>query len=86
MLGEEGQGLAIALNSLDGGRAGIAAQAVGIGHAALAFTLDYVREREAFGGPIGRFERAPRKAWNNGSPHSGSPAPIPARRMAPGKW
>ena len=55
MLGEEGQGLAIALNSLDGGRAGIAAQAVGIGHAALTFTLDYVNEREAFGGPIGRF-------------------------------
>ena len=55
VLGEEGEGLAIALNSLDGGRAGIAAQAVGIGHAALVFTLDYVREREAFGGPIGRF-------------------------------
>jgi len=55
-LGEEGQGLEIALASLDGGRAGIAAQAVGIARAALDLALQYVREREAFGGPIGRFE------------------------------
>jgi alkylation response protein AidB-like acyl-CoA dehydrogenase len=55
-LGEEGQGLEIALASLDGGRAGIAAQSVGIGRAALQLALQYVREREAFGGPIGRFE------------------------------
>ena len=55
-VGEEGQGLEIALNSLDGGRAGIAAQAVGIARAALRLTLQYVREREAFGGPIGRFQ------------------------------
>jgi len=56
MLGKEGQGLEIALHSLDGGRAGIAAQSVGIAHTALHLTLQYVREREAFGGPIGRFE------------------------------
>lgn len=56
LLGEEGQGLEIALRSLDGGRAGIAAQAVGIARAALSAALGYVREREAFGGPIGRFE------------------------------
>ncbi len=56
MLGKEGQGLEIALRSLDGGRAGIAAQSVGIAHTALHLTLQYVREREAFGGPIGRFE------------------------------
>jgi len=55
-LGEEGQGLEIALGSLDGGRAGIAAQAVGIARAALEAALAYAREREAFGGPIGRFE------------------------------
>jgi len=55
-LGNEGQGLEIALHSLDGGRAGIAAQAVGIAQSALTATLAYVREREAFGGPIGRFE------------------------------
>lgn len=55
-LGEEGQGLRIALDSLDGGRAGIAAQAVGIARAALEASLAYAREREAFGGPIGRFQ------------------------------
>ena len=55
-LGKEGQGLEIALHSLDGGRAGIAAQAVGIAQSALTTTLAYVQEREAFGGPIGRFE------------------------------
>ena len=55
-LGEEGQGLEIALGSLDGGRAGIAAQAVGIAQAAFDAALQYVRERDAFGGPIGRFE------------------------------
>ncbi len=56
MVGDRGQGLEIALHSLDGGRAGIAAQAVGIAHAALVQSLRYVCEREAFGGPIGRFE------------------------------
>jgi len=54
-VGKEGQGLEIALASLDGGRAGIAAQSVGIARAAHELTLQYVREREAFGGPIGRF-------------------------------
>lgn len=56
LVGEPGQGLEVALHSLDGGRAGIAAQSVGIAHAALRLTLRYVCEREAFGGPIGRFE------------------------------
>jgi len=56
LLGEEGDGLKIALDSLDGGRAGIAAQAVGIGQGAYEAARDYLREREAFGGPIGRFE------------------------------
>ena len=44
------------MHSLDGGRAGIAAQAVGIAQSALTTTLAYVQERAAFGGPIGRFE------------------------------
>ena len=56
MLGEEGDGLKIALDSLDGGRAGIAAQAVGIGRGAYEAARDYLQEREAFGGPIGRLE------------------------------
>jgi alkylation response protein AidB-like acyl-CoA dehydrogenase len=56
LLGEEGDGLQIALDSLDGGRAGIAAQAVGIAQGAFDAARDYLQEREAFGGPIGRFE------------------------------
>lgn len=52
MLGEEGQGFKIAMSTLDGGRIGIAAQALGIGQAALAHALDYAKERETFGKPI----------------------------------
>ncbi|MDQ6915791.1 MAG: acyl-CoA dehydrogenase family protein [Actinomycetota bacterium] len=54
-LGEPGQGMRIALSTLDGGRIGIAAQAVGIAQAALDLATAYARERQAFGGPIGRF-------------------------------
>lgn len=55
-LGKEGEGYAMALYLLDGGRIGIAAQAVGIMAAALARSLAYARERRQFGEPIGRFE------------------------------
>ncbi|HJO03470.1 MAG TPA: acyl-CoA dehydrogenase family protein [Acidobacteriota bacterium] len=55
-LGGEGDGLAIALDSLDGGRAGIAAQAVGIAQAAFDAARDYLLEREAFGRPLAHFE------------------------------
>ena len=55
-LGEEGDGLGIALDSLDGGRAGIAAQAVGIAQAAFNAARDYLLEREAFGRPLAHFE------------------------------
>ena len=51
-IGEEGQGYAIALSSLEAGRIGIAAQAVGLAQAAHERALAYAREREAFGGPI----------------------------------
>ncbi|HKG65949.1 MAG TPA: acyl-CoA dehydrogenase family protein [Solirubrobacteraceae bacterium] len=53
-LGEPGKGMSIALRTLDGGRIGIAAQAVGIGQAALDLASGYAKERHAFGGPIGR--------------------------------
>src|SRR5918998_5833149 len=46
----------IALSTLDGGRIGIAAQAVGIAQAALDVAAAYAKERNAFGGPIGRFQ------------------------------
>jgi alkylation response protein AidB-like acyl-CoA dehydrogenase len=54
-LGPAGAGMRIALSTLDGGRIGIAAQAVGIAQAALDVATAYARERHAFGGPIGRF-------------------------------
>jgi alkylation response protein AidB-like acyl-CoA dehydrogenase len=54
-LGAAGAGMRIALGTLDGGRIGIAAQAVGIAQAALDTATAYARERHAFGGPIARF-------------------------------
>ena len=55
-LGEEGQGFKIAMMVLDAGRIGIAAQALGIAEAAYQASLQYVREREAFGQKIGQFQ------------------------------
>src|SRR6202035_1384869 len=55
-LGEDGQGLKIALESLDGGRVGIAAQAVGLAHGALEASASYAKQRRAFGKTIGEFE------------------------------
>ena len=52
-LTEEGRGLAAALSILTGGRIGIAAQAIGLSQAALDESIDYVGEREQFGGSIG---------------------------------
>lgn len=51
-LGEEGEGYRIALGNLEGGRIGIAAQAVGMANAAFEAARDYARERHAFGKPI----------------------------------
>jgi len=55
-IGEEGQGFKIALATLDGGRIGIAAQAVGIAAGAYARSVSYARERKAFGVPIGQHQ------------------------------
>ncbi|PYT91973.1 MAG: acyl-CoA dehydrogenase [Acidobacteria bacterium] len=55
-LGEEGQGLKIALSALDGGRIGIAAQAVGLAQGALEETVKYAKQRKAFGKNIGEFQ------------------------------
>jgi len=52
LLGEEGQGLKIALSGLEGGRIGIASQAVGMARAAFEAALKYAKERVAFGKPI----------------------------------
>ena len=56
LLTGEGQGFKVAMKTLDGGRIGIAAQAVGIGRAALEASLKYAGERRAFGAPIGSFQ------------------------------
>lgn len=55
-LGEEGQGLKIALSALDGGRIGIAAQAVGLAQGALEETIKYAKQRKAFGKNLGDFQ------------------------------
>jgi len=55
-LGEEGQGLKIALGALDGGRIGIAAQAVGLAQGAIEASVKYARQRRAFGKTISDFQ------------------------------
>ena len=55
-LGEVGQGFKIALGTLDGGRIGIAAQALGIAVAAYEAAVTYARERKSFGVPIGQHQ------------------------------
>lgn len=54
LLGEEGDGFAIAMANLNKGRIGIAAQALGIAEAALQYATRYARERKQFGQPIGK--------------------------------
>ena len=56
LLGAEGQGFEIAMKTLDGGRFGIAAQAVGIAQACLDEAIKYAAERQAFDQPIGNFQ------------------------------
>ncbi|AEV83709.1 acyl-CoA dehydrogenase [Actinoplanes sp. SE50] len=56
LVGEQGQGFAIAMQALDAGRLGIAACAVGLAQAATDYAVAYAREREQFGQPIGRFQ------------------------------
>ncbi len=56
MLGKEGDGFKIAMQTLDGGRIGIAAQALGIAQAALDESVRYAKERQQFSKPIGTFQ------------------------------
>lgn len=55
-LGEEGEGFKIAMSTLDGGRIGVAAQALGIAEGALDAAVKYSKEREQFGRPISKFQ------------------------------
>jgi butyryl-CoA dehydrogenase len=56
LLGAEGKGFGIAMKTLDGGRIGIAAQALGIAEGAFEETVKYVKERKQFGKAIGSFQ------------------------------
>ncbi len=56
VLGEDGHGFRIAMSTLDGGRIGIASQALGIARAALRKAIAYSKERHAFGQPIADFQ------------------------------
>lgn len=56
LLGQEGQGFKVAMKTLDGGRIGIASQALGIAQGALDATLAYTKEREQFNKPIAAFQ------------------------------
>lgn len=56
LLGEPGRGFRVAMRALEGGRVAIAAQALGVGQAALEEALRYARTRHAFGQPIGNFQ------------------------------
>jgi alkylation response protein AidB-like acyl-CoA dehydrogenase len=56
LLHEEGKGFHVAMATLDGGRIGIAAQAVGIAQAAYDVAREYAKERHAFGRPIAEFQ------------------------------
>ncbi|MBD3653589.1 acyl-CoA dehydrogenase [Kangiella sp.] len=56
LLGQEGEGYKIALSGLEGGRIGIAAQAVGMARAAYEYALEYSKERTSFGKPINQHQ------------------------------
>ncbi len=56
LLGKEGQGFYIAMECYDGGRVGVAAQAIGIAQAAFEAALSYAQERSQFGQPISNFQ------------------------------
>lgn len=56
LLGEEGEGFRIAMTALDGGRIGIAAQAIGVARASLDAAVSYAKERRQFGQPLAEFQ------------------------------
>ena len=56
LLGQEGQGFKIAMKTLDGGRIGVAAQALGIAEAALQDAVEYSKQRVQFGKPLCKFQ------------------------------
>ena len=82
LLGEEGQGFIYAMRSLDHGRLGIAAQAVGIARAALEHALDYAAQRQQFGKPIREFQAIQFKLADMGARIASSRAILHATAAA----
>jgi alkylation response protein AidB-like acyl-CoA dehydrogenase len=82
LLGEEGQGFVYAMRSLDHGRLGIAAQALGIARAALEHALDYANERVQFGKPIRDFQAIQFKLADMGSRIASARALLHATAVA----
>ncbi|MGL4654289.1 MAG: acyl-CoA dehydrogenase [Sarcina sp.] len=56
LIGKEGRGFGVAMKTLDGGRIGIAAQALGIAEGALEEAVNYMKERKQFGRPLSAFQ------------------------------
>lgn len=56
LIGQEGKGFGIAMKTLDGGRIGIAAQALGIAEGAMEEAINYMKERKQFGKPLSAFQ------------------------------
>lgn len=56
LLGQQGKGFHIAMHTLDGGRIGIASQALGLAEGALERTVEYVKERKQFGRTLSQFQ------------------------------
>ena len=83
-LGDPGAGMRIALATLDGGRIGIAAQAVGIAQAALDIATGYAKERHAFGRPIGALRAIQQKLADMQTEIEAARALDLARRAAQG--
>jgi alkylation response protein AidB-like acyl-CoA dehydrogenase len=82
LLGEEGQGFVYAMRSLDHGRLGIAAQAIGIARAALEHSLDYAAQRMQFGRPIRDFQAIQFKVADMGARISSARALLHATATA----
>src|SRR5205807_633388 len=75
-IGEEGQGFKIAMTAIDGGRIGIAAQAVGIATGAYERSVAYARERKAFGVIIGEHQMVQWILADMAEPERGPERPV----------